>query len=561
MALADQPRIAALALAESWRRLRRNLAGGNRLRIAGPAPERLTLAPPDLNTGDPTVAQEIYSGIYHFAGREVSTGGANPFEMRDMPSAWQHELHSFGWLRHLAASDNALSASHARALLRDWSRLNRTPGKTIAWEVGTASMRLIHWLCHSVLIVDGATLQEYRSFMKSIGQHVRYLRAIAPQAPGGRPRLLAYIALAYADVCLSGKKAGGRQAQQNLGAELERQFLPDGGHVTRNPSVLPEVLALLLPLRQSQARLGAAPVPELVAAIDRMVPAIRFFRMGDGNMAHFNGASTTPHDLIATIMRYDDALGEPPESATFSRYERLRRGEAIVVIDTGPPPRGELSATAHAGCLSFELSDGNSPLIINCGAPPNPDPETAKLARMTAAHSTVTLNNRSSCRFNSPGFMDNYLGSLIFSGPSKVHCSRTEEGGAISVEAGHDGYLRDFGIVHQRTLRLAADGRRLTGMDRFVTNSGKAPTQATRDTAAIRFHLHPGVHVERVQEGVVTLTAGNGARWRFVSADVACHIDDSIFFATPERGRHTQQIVLEAKMSKTNEIRWIFERQ
>lgn len=551
-----------MALAESWRRIRRNLAGGGRFRVAGAAPERLALAPPDLQTGDPTVAQDIYAGLYHFAGVTADTAGISPFEKQNVSAAWQRELNSFGWLRHLAASDSVLSASHSRALLRDWMRLNRSPANTLAWNVDVASLRLVHWFCHSVLIVDGATLEEYRRFMRAIGQHVRFLRAVAPQAQAGMPRLLAYIALAYADVCISGKKAGGRQAQRNLGIELEKQIFPDGGHVSRNPAALPDILTLLLPLRQSQTRIGTAPVPELVSAIDRMLPAIRFFRMGNGDFARFNGVSTTPHDLIATIMRYDDTFGEPPESATFSRFERLVRGESVVVMDAGPPPRGELSARAHAGCLSFEFSDGNAPLVINCGRPSHANEETAKLARMTAAHSTATLNNRSSCRFNSPGFMDNYLGSLVFAGPSKVHCNKTVENGEVVIDAEHDGYVRDFGIIHARTIRLAANGSRLMGMDRFLNTSGNIPAHAARDAAAIRFHLHPSVRVERqTSPGMVMLVASNKNRWKFVSLDGDCHIDESIFFASRQHGKHSLQIVVETNVSQRNEMRWIFELQ
>ena len=41
------------------------------------------------------------------------------------------------------------------------------------------------------------------------------------------------------------------EALSELAEELRRQILPDGCHISRNPGVLPDLLALLLPLRET----------------------------------------------------------------------------------------------------------------------------------------------------------------------------------------------------------------------------------------------------------------------------------------------------------------------
>ena len=41
---------------------------------------------------------------------------------------------------------------------------------------------------------------------------------------------------------------------KQLVAEIERQILPDGGHISRNPGALIELLLDLLPLRQAFRR-------------------------------------------------------------------------------------------------------------------------------------------------------------------------------------------------------------------------------------------------------------------------------------------------------------------
>ena len=74
-----------------------------------------------------------------------------------------------------------------------------------------------------------------------------------------------------------------------------RQILPDGGHISRNPGALIELLVDLLPLRTAFTARNIAPPPALLNAIDRMMPMLRFFRHGDGNFALFNGMGPTPH--------------------------------------------------------------------------------------------------------------------------------------------------------------------------------------------------------------------------------------------------------------------------
>ncbi|MCP5815729.1 hypothetical protein NL365_27490, partial [Klebsiella pneumoniae] len=79
-----------------------------------------------------------------------------------------------------------------------------------------------------------------------------------------------------------------------LDLELERQILPDGGHVSRNPRVNLDLLLDLLPLRQTYINLGHDVPAKLIPTIDRMYPALRFFRHQDGDLALFNGATSTP---------------------------------------------------------------------------------------------------------------------------------------------------------------------------------------------------------------------------------------------------------------------------
>src|SRR6202020_688747 len=97
-----------------------------------------------------------------------------------------------------------------------------------------------------------------------------------------------------------------KSTTERLKQEIERQILPDGGHVSREPGAIIEILLELLPLRQAFAARHIAPPQALLNAIDRMMPMLRFFRHSDGTFAHFNGMGTTPGDLVSTLLAYDE---------------------------------------------------------------------------------------------------------------------------------------------------------------------------------------------------------------------------------------------------------------
>src|ERR1700755_2009806 len=113
------------------------------------------------------------------------------------------------------------------------------------------------------------------------------------------------------------------------GVELDRQILPDGGHISRNPGALIELLLDLLPLAQAFTARNVAPPPPLTHAIDRMMPMLRFFRHGDGTSALFNGVGPPSPELIAPLLAYDAARGEPVANAPHSGYQRVQANSTV----------------------------------------------------------------------------------------------------------------------------------------------------------------------------------------------------------------------------------------
>jgi uncharacterized heparinase superfamily protein len=520
--------------------------------------DRLLISPQDLRTADATLASEIYAGRFVFAGKVVACDARSPFEVAPPSEDWAVALLGFGWLRHLRAADSAITRANARALVDEWINQHGSPDP-IAWRPDVLARRVISWLSQATLLLDDSDVRFYRRFIRSLTRHVRRLRVTAGEALDGVPRLQAMIALTYAALCMAGQAKHGRSAIKRLSEELERQVLPDGGHISRNPDALIELLLDLLPLRQVFTARNLVPPDALLNAIDRMMPMLRFFRHGDGNFALFNGMGPTPTDLLTTILAYDDARGTPVANAPHSGYQRLDANGSVVLMDTGSPPPIAVSTAAHAGCLSFELSTRQNRIVVNCGMPSTSRESWRQVARGTAAHSTVTFNDSSSCNFIESGPIRHLLdGAPILSGPRRVPVERNRQDGTIALRASHDGYAGDFDVVHQRTLMLSADGRRLDGEDVFVPALGSA-LLAGRDQFAIRFHLHPSIKANRLSDAHgAMIVMPNKEVWTFSAYEDRIDLEESVYLAGNDGPRRTVQLVVYGRARNAMRVQWTF---
>ncbi len=553
-----------LALLAARRAGRSTLARMRRSRLfawryALPAAEELLLGPPDLRACDPSFADEIAAGCLGLAGAVANLRGRSPFAITPPSRAWARELHGFGWLRHLEGAAIGADRAIAPALVDDWIRHGQG-GRTPAWDVDVVGRRVISWLSHASLILDGADRKRYAAVMRSLTDQVTYLTTAWCDAPAGYRRLVAVIALVHASLCIADHDRQLGQAQALLAAELERQVTPDGGHVSRNPWMLVELLLDLLPLRRCFAARGKAPDPALPAAIVRMTEMLRHLRLGDGTLGRFNGMGAGEREALATVLGYDDRDPAAPVPAVRSGYARLERGSTVVLVDAGPPPPLELAEAACAGCLSFELSSGPTLVLANGGFPGEADAARRPMARATSSHNTLCLGERSSSRLVRDARLERVLGGPPLRQPDNVTCSVREVDGAVELEASHDGYSDPVGLIHTRTLKLDAVGSRLEGRDRL--EAAKGVLRLAWDLpCSIHFHLHPEVEARvGASPEVAELWLEGGELWQLTAVGAAVSIEESLHYADAAGPRPALQVVLRARCYGAAEVSWVIER-
>jgi uncharacterized heparinase superfamily protein len=539
----------------------RNVSGRFKLFFTdprAPIPTKVSAAPSELLKGSAEVGFQIYRGIYDLAGEEVHAAARLPFALK-AGTDWQRELHGFGWLRDLQTGGSELQRAQARTLISDWVA-NRKHYPECADALDVTARRLIAWLRHSPFLLAGASAGFEGLFFRSLGRHVRFLARHMPFAPQNMARFEAAIALSCAGLCLDMGKGVRDQAFTALSREIDAQILADGGHVSREPAIVVSLLCELLPLAAVIEKANIEIPPALVSGIDRMMPMVRLITHGDGGLAAFNGVGQAMNSAVRAIQEFDQMAGKPAAHARYSGYARLSAGNSAAIIDCGLPPIPRFAANAHAGLLSFEFSEGVHRIVVNCGAPSEPNPRWAKLARTTPAHSTASLNDDSSSRIAGGSIINKLAGGPLHIGPRMAECELRSSDAGTAFDGRHDGFARAFGLIHERRLWLASDGEDLRGEDKFAGVDGF--DDKTEDTSfAIRFHLHPSVKATISQDGSsIMLLLPDRSGWRFTTKGARLALDESIYLVDRPAPQRSLQIVLSGFAARDQVVNWAFKK-
>lgn len=132
--------------------------------------------------------------------------------------------------------------------------------------------------------------------------------------------------------------------------------------------------------------------------------------------------------------------------------------EIFVLADAGPLGYLSIAAHGHADALSFTLSVGGRPILVDPGTYCyHTDLTSRRYFRGTSAHNTVTVDGRDQSTQGGPFLWTRRANVAVTS------WAATADGALL--EAGHDGYA-GIGVRHRRRIALA--GRRLTLTDAFA---------------------------------------------------------------------------------------------
>lgn len=536
------------------------------LRFARPKTE-FKVSPEPRSIGSYARGKQLCAGNLMFAGHLVEARGKAPWDIAVREQEFLDEIHGFGWLDDLAAAGTPQAGKLAASWTSDW--INRYGnGRGAGWVPDLTGRRLIRWVHHGLMLVQGKSATERDEFFLVLGRQALFLGRRWSKAAPGLPRFEALSGLIYAGLALENMQHYVAPATRALAQECRTQIDASGGILTRNPEELLEVFTLLTWTAAALRDAGWTPAPAHLAAIDRIAPTLRSLRHSDGSLARFHGGGRGLEG------RLDHALVQSgnkkvENNALAMGYARLSAGRTTVIIDAARPPLGRASINAHASSLAFELCSGRRPVIVNCGSGVSFGADWRRAGRATPSHSTLYIEGLSSARLGRTLSYGGRAREALIDGPTKLLCEIDQKGDKTRFEGGHNGYVSQNGLTHVRKLDLYGDGRSLVAedilmvideKDKRIFNKAFEASQLSGIAYQVRLHLHPDVDPQIDLGGTaISLTLKSGEIW-VLRFDSKCQmqLENSVFLETDRlHPRATKQVVLSQRaMEYASRISW-----
>jgi len=522
---------------------------------AGRQPLRLIAVPRDHVAGDRARGDALLAGRLLIGSDSINLAEID-FAALGSDGALAREVQGFGWLRDLAASASRdKGARLAEAIAGRWLIAHGTRVDP-AWAPAYWGERILFWTAYAPYILSSRDAGYRSALLNTLVRGARHLDGVADKAAPGLPRITAWAGATVASLTLQGGMARLTRSESGLMRALAGAQHEDGGLVSRNPQ---EQMALVDRLGLVRAAYFAArqQLPDaLENAAAAALAALHGVTMGDGSLSSWQGGNPGDAQRLAALVEGCGLRARPLRIARGWGYQRLSALGTIVVLDAAPPPPSRMAAMGCASTLAIEISDGAQRLVVNCGGPgAMPTTLAAQLVdalRSTAAHSTLVIDD-----INSTAILpDGSLGK----GVVDVVIDRGEDNDTSRLEASHDGYVKAFGLVHQRRLSLGNDGKEVRGEDVLSPRGRRKIKEAA--PYAIRFHLAPGVEPTVTANGMGAILRSPGApAWNFRCRGATIMVEDSLFVDFRGRATPTLQLVVVGEVSGVGgEIAWQFRR-
>ena len=499
-----------------FRRARSRLADRVAISMArlSPASTAFVSKPEMRSYGKAALGLQMLGGHYLVRGGILQKSDTVPWDLMNLDLDQYTQLHGFAWLDDVVAVDTLEARAKVQAWVFDWLARYEY-GRGDGWVADVVGRRLVRWINHAVLILHKVEPAQSEIFFRSLSHQANFLRKRWKSVRPGLPRFEALVGLVYAGLTLERQGHVLQPMLKILGRECAREIGSDGGIPSRNPEELMEIFILLSWINQMVSNRNQEVNTDILHALKRIVPAVRALRLGDGRMVQFNGGATGQADRVDQALA-DVGIRSSVQSGGSMGYSRLSALGTVLVIDSGKMPAKEYLWNVHAGALSFEMSSGRTPVLVNTGPAHGHGPKIKNMSRATAAHNASVLDSTSSALFWSNG-----QNLERMTAPNQVTFQKAENEFGQAILARHDGYSQSHGLIHERQLALVHAGNEVQGEERFFAQTtaqrvrfGGRVDEQRQIPFATHFHLHPDVDVElRLDGSIASILLKNGEIW------------------------------------------------
>ncbi len=465
-------------------------------------------------------------------------------------SIWQNKmstrkyekLNNFFWFFSL---DLKSSKKSSQSVIKNWVRNNGKYNKD-TWELDITSKRIIAWLSNHQLTYQDSD-KEYRlMFDHMIQKQTNHLLNEIKSSNEIKNQLIGCSAIILTGLSYNNQK-NYLQSGLSILKDIIKSSIDNRGFTkSRSIKQLVFYLKYLIIIRE-WFKESQNIIPEYIdETIFYLGSSYAFIWKNIGKDILFNGnyfSENNDFDLYLKRFGYNFKN----EVNELGGYAILKNKKIILAMDVGSSPNKNFSLDYQYGALSFEIFSDQKKLITNAGYFSDEKNKLNKLSKSTSLHSTLIIEDCSSC--SSVKINNNFV---VEKGLKVSKKNIVFEKNYWKISAAHDGYLQNFGTIHEREIEFYPEQNKFVGSDKILRkNSDKAIK------FDIRFHLDPNSKVMKTQDNKSILIELENEGWKFICNNLDINIDNSLYFGNKNSYRDNQNVYISG-INKQNEqiIKW-----
>ena len=450
------------------------------------------------------------------------------------------KLHSFFWLFTI---DLKSSKKITRSVISNWTNYNQNYSYK-GWELDTLSKRIISWIANSNSFYhEGDEIFKF-NFTKIIKKQLNHLVNEIENTEFVNDKMIGCSAIIMGGLCFK------HQLQYlNIGFQLLKKIINtifdnNGFPKSRNPRQVIFYLKYFVFIREL-LRDSNTNIPEyLNEIIFYLGQTFDFYFEKNGCSFLFNGNHNSDVSGFKKYLR-EHGYKFKNKLNSISGYSILKNKEDKIIVDLGSTPERKYTADYQSGALSFEIFHDKEKIITNCGYFQNYNHKLNILSKSTAAHSTLSIDDRPSCKFKK-----HKLGYFAIENNLSVFNKKIYSDDEIwEIQGTHDGYLKEYGILHQRNIKFFPKELRYVGEDKIICKKN-----FRKISFDIRFHLHPNTSATKTKDKSSILLRLKKSGWKFLCNDKNFNIETGLYFGEKDAFIENKNIYISGEIKKEEEV-------
>ena len=448
------------------------------------------------------------------------------------------KLHSFYWLFTI---DLKSSKKITHSIIQNWIDKNKNYNSEI-WEINTLSKRIISWIANSQLTYED-TSDEYKFiFNRIIIKQVNHLINEINRSDVFDNKMIGCTAIILTGISYNHEKFisyGLNLLKKIINSSFDNEYFPKSRNIRQLVFYLKYFVLIRELLKES-----LNDIPEYLNEIIYYLGKAYNFSWGSiKESLLFNGnhvSDLSDFDKYLNLYKYK-FLNERHE---LGGYSILKNKNIVIAMDSGSTPDKKYSNDYQSGPLSFEAIYKGNKIICNSGYFQNQNHKLNTISRSTVAHSTLILNNKSASTFKKKNKK-----TVLENGLKSINNNIIYQKNFWSIKGSHNGYQKEFGIIHERAIEFFPESNKFLGKDKLIKKKNYIPA-----SFEIRFHLMPNTKVTKTQDNRTVLIELENSGWKFFTNHGLIGIETGLYFGKKNTYIENQNIFISGNTQKEDQL-------